>query len=156
LRNLKRYYDIYFFPTPPIKLNLGLLSARVGGKVLIATHLDEQSNYLPNWKQKEQPINMIWLFWSETLPELPGGSCLDELWKLSILFQGQRGLPSCQSTGFDCCTSSKFSRAEWKRAFKVIIIPNTSPSPDSHRNGDRSQNLGETFELTQMDKRCST
>jgi hypothetical protein len=37
-----------------------------------------------------------------------------------------------------------------ERALKVIIIPNTSPSPDSHHNGDKSQNLGETFEITQI------
>jgi hypothetical protein len=33
---------IYFFPTPPIKLKLGL---QIGGRLLIATHQD-QSNYL--------------------------------------------------------------------------------------------------------------
>jgi hypothetical protein len=33
-----------FFPTPPIKLKLGL---QMSGRLLIATHLD-QSNYLPN------------------------------------------------------------------------------------------------------------
>jgi hypothetical protein len=38
---------IYFFPTPPIKLKLGL---QVGGRPLIATHLD-QSNYLANQQQ---------------------------------------------------------------------------------------------------------
>jgi len=35
-----------FFPTPPIKLKLGL---QVGGRLLITTHLD-QSNYLANQK----------------------------------------------------------------------------------------------------------
>jgi len=42
---------IYFFPTPPIKLKLGL---RIGGRLLIATHLD-QSNYLTN--QQEGAVN---------------------------------------------------------------------------------------------------
>jgi hypothetical protein len=37
----------YFFPTPPIKLKLGL---QIGGRLLIAKHLD-QSNYLANQKQ---------------------------------------------------------------------------------------------------------
>jgi hypothetical protein len=37
----------YFFPTPPIKLKLRL---QIGGRLLIATHLD-QLNYLPNQKQ---------------------------------------------------------------------------------------------------------
>jgi hypothetical protein len=48
-----------FFPTPPLKLKLGL---EVGVEVgLIATHLD-QSNYLSNQKQgAKQSINMIWL-----------------------------------------------------------------------------------------------
>jgi hypothetical protein len=36
-----------FFPTPPIKWKLGL---QVGGRLLLATHLD-QSNYLANQKQ---------------------------------------------------------------------------------------------------------
>jgi hypothetical protein len=36
-----------FFPTPPIKLNPG---GQVGGRLLIATHLD-QSNYIANQKQ---------------------------------------------------------------------------------------------------------
>jgi hypothetical protein len=40
-----------FFPTPPIKLKLGL---QVNGRLLIATHLD-QSNYLAN--QKQGPVN---------------------------------------------------------------------------------------------------
>jgi hypothetical protein len=38
---------IYFFPTPPIKLKLGL---QIGGRLLIATHLD-QSNFLANQQQ---------------------------------------------------------------------------------------------------------
>jgi hypothetical protein len=38
---------IYFFPTPPIKLKLGL---QIGGRPLMAIHLD-QSNYLSNQKQ---------------------------------------------------------------------------------------------------------
>jgi len=38
---------IYFSPTPPIKLKLGL---QIGGRLLIATHLD-QSNYRTNQKQ---------------------------------------------------------------------------------------------------------
>ncbi len=36
-----------FFPTPPIKLKLGL---QIGGRLLIATHLD-QSNFLANQQQ---------------------------------------------------------------------------------------------------------
>jgi hypothetical protein len=36
-----------FFPTPPIKLKLGF---QIGGRLLIATHLD-QSNYLANDRQ---------------------------------------------------------------------------------------------------------
>jgi hypothetical protein len=39
------------FPTPPIKLKLGL---QAGGRLLTATHLD-QSNYLAN--QKQGPVN---------------------------------------------------------------------------------------------------
>jgi hypothetical protein len=38
---------IYCFPTPPRKLKLGL---QIGGRLLIAIHLD-QSNYLANQKQ---------------------------------------------------------------------------------------------------------
>jgi hypothetical protein len=38
---------IYYSPTPPIKLRLGLL---MSGRLLIATHLD-QSNYLANQLQ---------------------------------------------------------------------------------------------------------
>jgi hypothetical protein len=38
---------IYFFPTPPIKLKLGL---QISGRLLIATDLD-QSNYLANQQQ---------------------------------------------------------------------------------------------------------
>ncbi len=46
---LQQYFShpslvIYFFPTPPIKLKLGL---QIGVKLLITTHLD-QSNYLAN------------------------------------------------------------------------------------------------------------
>jgi hypothetical protein len=37
----------YFFPTPPIKLKLGL---QIDGSLLIATHLDK-SNYLASQKQ---------------------------------------------------------------------------------------------------------
>jgi hypothetical protein len=49
---LQKYFShpsivIYFFPTPPIKLKLGL---QMGGRLLIATHLD-QSNYLANQQQ---------------------------------------------------------------------------------------------------------
>ncbi len=40
--------DTNFFPTPPIKVKLGVL---VDGRLLIATHLD-QSNYLANQKQR--------------------------------------------------------------------------------------------------------
>ncbi len=38
---------LYVFPTPPIKLELGL---QIGGRLLIATHLN-QSNYLANEHQ---------------------------------------------------------------------------------------------------------
>ncbi len=38
---------IYFFPTPPIRLKLGL---QISGRLLIATDLD-QSNYLANQQQ---------------------------------------------------------------------------------------------------------
>jgi hypothetical protein len=38
---------IYFFPTPPRKPNLGL---QIGGRLLIAAHLD-QSNNLANQQQ---------------------------------------------------------------------------------------------------------
>jgi len=49
---VKKYFShpslvIYFFPTPTLKLKLGL---RRGGKLLIATHLN-QSNYLANQQQ---------------------------------------------------------------------------------------------------------
>jgi len=53
----------FFFPTPPIKLKLGL---QTGGSLLIATHLD-QSNYLANQKQT---INRYGL----TVPGLLQGS----------------------------------------------------------------------------------
>ncbi len=42
-----------FFPTPPIKLKLGL---QVGGRLLITTHLD-QTNYLAN--QKRGAVNYL-------------------------------------------------------------------------------------------------
>ncbi len=50
--SLQKYFShaslvLYFFPTPPIKLKLGL---QIGGRLLIATHLD-QSNYLANQQQ---------------------------------------------------------------------------------------------------------
>jgi hypothetical protein len=50
--SLQKYFShaslvLYFFPTPPIKLQLGL---QIGGRLLIATHLD-QSNYLANQQQ---------------------------------------------------------------------------------------------------------
>jgi hypothetical protein len=45
---------IYFFPTPPIKLKHGL---QIGERLLIINHIDK-SNYLANWKSKEQSI--IW------------------------------------------------------------------------------------------------
>jgi hypothetical protein len=47
--------NIFFLPTPPIKLKLGL---QVGARLLIANHLD-QSNYLPNQKQGSSRIHMI-------------------------------------------------------------------------------------------------
>jgi hypothetical protein len=48
---------IYFFPTPPIKLKLGL---QIGGRPLIAAHLD-QSNYLAN---QQQMLGFVVLFTS--------------------------------------------------------------------------------------------
>jgi hypothetical protein len=50
--SLQKYFShaslvLYFFPAPPIKLKLGL---QIGGRLLIATHLD-QSNYLANQQQ---------------------------------------------------------------------------------------------------------
>jgi len=54
-----------FFPTPPIKLKLGL---QVSGRLLIATHLDE-SDYLANQKQ-----------WFDCVYETDPG-----LWKLRAL-----------------------------------------------------------------------
>jgi hypothetical protein len=49
---LQKYFShpslvIYIFPTLPIKLKLGL---QIGGRLLIATHLD-QPNYLGNQQQ---------------------------------------------------------------------------------------------------------
>ncbi len=49
---LQKYFShpslvIYFFPIPPIKLKLGL---QIGGKLLVATQLD-QSNYVGNQQQ---------------------------------------------------------------------------------------------------------
>jgi len=49
---LQKYFShlslvTFFFPTPPIKLKLGL---QIGGRLLIATHLDK-SNYLTNQQQ---------------------------------------------------------------------------------------------------------
>jgi len=49
---LQKYFShpslvIYFFPTPPIKLKLGL---QIHGRLLIPTHMD-QSNYLTNQQQ---------------------------------------------------------------------------------------------------------
>ncbi len=46
---------IYFFPIAPIKLKLGL---QIGGKLLIATHLD-QSNYLTN---QQHALGLLWPF----------------------------------------------------------------------------------------------
>jgi hypothetical protein len=49
---LQKYFShpslvTFFFPTPPIKLKLGL---QIGGRLLIATHLDK-SNYVANQQQ---------------------------------------------------------------------------------------------------------
>jgi hypothetical protein len=46
-----------FLPTPSIKLKLGL---QVGGRLLIATHLD-QSNYLANQKQQGAVNKHYWI-----------------------------------------------------------------------------------------------
>jgi hypothetical protein len=50
--DLQKYFShpssvIYFLPTPPTKLKLGL---QIGVRVLIVFHLD-QSIYIPNWQQ---------------------------------------------------------------------------------------------------------
>jgi len=65
---------IYFFPTPPIKLKLGL---QIGGRLLLATRLD-QPDYLANQKY-EAVNNVIWLYLLGSSGAPPGP------WKLCIL-----------------------------------------------------------------------
>jgi hypothetical protein len=62
------FFITNFFPTPPIKLKLGL---QVGSRLLRATHLD-QSNYLANQKQ---------------------GSVNKYDWTVSAVFQAPSSLP---------------------------------------------------------------
>ncbi len=66
-----KLYLLTFFPTPPIKLKLGL---QVHERLLIATHLDE-SNYLTN--QKQGAVNKYDLSVSIDCSKAPW-----ELWKL--------------------------------------------------------------------------
>jgi hypothetical protein len=66
-----KFYLQTFFPTPPIKLKLGL---QVHGRLLIATHLD-QSNYLTN--QKQGGVNKYDLTMFIVCSKAPW-----ELWKL--------------------------------------------------------------------------
>jgi hypothetical protein len=77
-----------FFPTPPIKLKLWL---EVGGRLVIATHLD-QSNYLGN--QKQGALNKLCNFYRvqaldftlQPHPKFPvgvGGSHTEHWWRCS-------------------------------------------------------------------------
>jgi hypothetical protein len=66
-----------FFPTPPIKLKLGL---QVGSRLLISTHLD-QSNYLTN--RKQGAVNKYELDCLCSSSSLPGGFTLLDWWTSS-------------------------------------------------------------------------
>jgi len=109
---------INFFPTPPLKLKLGL---QVGGRLLLATHLN-QSNHLPN--QKQGAVNQ----YDSTVFQGSGKLCL-------------LGVPSSSGvTGLDWWTSSKIPSAgshteHWWRCSKPelqcsIGIGNTNINKD--------------------------
>ncbi len=89
----------YFFPTPPIKLKLGL---QIDGRLLIATHLDK-SNYLTSQKQgsvnKYDLTVFIRLFQgsSRALKAV-------HFFRVTAVFQWLHSI-------FDCCISSKISSA---------------------------------------------
>ncbi len=82
----------YFFPTPCIKLKLGL---QICGRQLIVSHLD-QSNYLAN--QKQGAVNKY--NFTVFMRHFQGSSRPLE----DVHF-------SSGPTGYDCCTSSKVSSA---------------------------------------------
>jgi len=77
----------YFFPTPPIKLKLGL---QIDGRLLIATHLNK-SNYLAS--QKQGSVNKYDLTVFIRLFRAPPG-----LWELCIFSGSQQS--SSESTWF--------------------------------------------------------
>jgi len=72
---------IYFFPIQPIKLKLGL---QIGGRLLIATHLD-QSNYLDN--HKPEVVNKYNLIAFSTLPGLLEGPGRCAFFRVTSVFQ---------------------------------------------------------------------
>jgi hypothetical protein len=88
---------INLFPPPVVKLKMG---PQVGGRRLIATHLD-QSNYLPNQKHTENSINTIGLF--------QGSSSLWKLW-LFLGSQGSSNGPHSRDLGLQCELSLALSR----------------------------------------------
>jgi hypothetical protein len=89
---------IYFYPTPLIKLKLRL---QTGGRLLIATHLD-QSNHLAN--QRQGVVNKYNL--TVFIRHFEGSR---RPWKMCICPGSQRS--SSESTDCDCDTSSKISSA---------------------------------------------
>jgi hypothetical protein len=72
---------IYFFPIRPIKLKLGL---QIGGRLLIATHLD-QSNYVDN--HKLGVVNKYNLTTFSTLPGLLEGPGRCAFFRVTSVFQ---------------------------------------------------------------------
>jgi hypothetical protein len=87
---------IYFFPTPPIKLKLGL---QIGGRLLMAIRLD-QSNYLAN--QKQGAINKYNLIMFIIL--LQGSSkALEAMYSSRVV--------AVDTLDIDCCTSSNIFNA---------------------------------------------
>jgi hypothetical protein len=78
---------INFFPTPPIKLKLGL---QVGGRLLIPTHKSINQTIYPIRSSREQSINTIWLCLSDwNVPRLVQGS--ENLYMFSVYYQSSSG-----------------------------------------------------------------
>jgi hypothetical protein len=102
-----------FFPTPPIKLKLWL---EVGGRLVIATHLD-QSNYLANQKQGALKKYDLIVF-------------------IRVLQGSSRALKTVQflqgpSTGFHSWTASKISSGGgvhiWRCSYYVKFTDKRRP-----------------------------
>jgi len=104
------------FPTPPIKLKLGL---QVGGRLLIATYLD-QSSYIANWKQvvvnKYNLIVFIKLFPTSKVHL-----------KCYAFFQGPINLPMDSLDSIDEPHSSKIFNIgphteHWWKCYNVCLL----------------------------------